>query len=231
MKSPGQLVWCFWSSIAQIRKRVAIHSSTFLLLWCTTESHKYLKWHEGEYMTVLSFCIEPFPFNDCCTSSAVFWLKRLHYPRMQHSRPAILCVIEITIKGSLARSPCFPASVKSKLELRHLKMQLTLLKEMPGDCMLFLLHGLCFSEDSSWEKYASCCHLWCQPWRKCSDNKILNRPIYLDQSDAKQVEGIMFSMQTCPALREWLLPGVVTMATSWIPLVLYLRTQSVLLHT
>lgn len=30
-------------------------------------------------------------------------------------------------------------------------MQLTLLKEMPGDCMLFLLHPLCFSEGASWE--------------------------------------------------------------------------------
>jgi len=39
----------------------------------------------------------------------------------------------------------------SKLELRHLKRRLTLHKEMPGDRVLFLLHPLCFSEDSSWE--------------------------------------------------------------------------------
>lgn len=152
-------------------------------------------------MTVLSFWMNH-PLNDCCTSSPVFWLKWLHYPGMQHSRPAILCVKEITIKGSLLeKSPCVFPSMMSKLELKHLKTQLTLLKEMPGDCMLFLLHPLCFSEDSSWEKYASYCHLWCHPWRRYSDNKILNRPIYLDQSDEKQVEGI--TMQTCPALREW----------------------------
>lgn len=49
----------------------------------------------------------------------------------------------------------------------------------------------------------------------------------MDQSDAKQVEGITSSMQTCPALRErtWLLPCLVTTAVSGIPLVLYLRTQ------
>lgn len=56
------------------------------------------------------------------------------------------------IKGSpVERSPFFFVSTMSKLELKHLKMQLTLLKEMPGDWMLFLLHPLCFSDDSSWE--------------------------------------------------------------------------------
>lgn len=180
-------------------------------------------------MTVFSFWMNH-PLNDCCTSSAVFWLKWLHYPGMQHSRPAILCVKEITIKGSLLeRSPCFFTSMMSKLELRHLKTQLTLLKEMPGDCMLFLLHPLCFSEDSSWKKNMLPVVIYDASHGEGTRTitKILNRPIYVDQSDAKQVEGITFSMQTCLALREWtwLLPALVTMAVSGIPLVLYLRTQ------